>query len=153
MKRFICILLTMAIGLFTLVGCGGKDKDITIDISALAGDLTSKIEFQDDLTKIEGNSVESIYQIDYAVSSEVYVSSGATAEEVAVFELKDEKEADNAYKAAEERIDAQKQAFESYVPEEMEKLDNAVVKKIGKYVIVCVANDNTSEDIIVTYTD
>ncbi|QUH30571.1 DUF4358 domain-containing protein [Vallitalea guaymasensis] len=153
MKRFICILLTMTIGLFTLVGCGGKDKDITIDISALAGDLTSKIEFQDDLTKIEGNSIESIYQIDYAVSSEVYVSSGATAEEVAVFELKDETEADNAYKAAGERIDAQKQAFESYVPEEMEKLDNAVVKKVGKYVIVCVANDNTAEDIIGTYTD
>ncbi|GMQ55671.1 hypothetical protein AN1V17_00630 [Vallitalea sediminicola] len=152
MKKFICIILTMTVGLLTLVGCASKDKDITIDISALAGDLTSKIEYQDELTKIEGSSVESIYQIDYAVSSEVYVSSGATAEEVAVFELKDKSEADNAYKAAEERISAQKQAFESYVPEEMEKLDNAVIKKIDKYVIVCVANDNTAEEIIETYT-
>lgn len=153
MKKNYCILFAVIISLFAFVGCKSEDKEVTLNISDLATDLNEKIEFVDDLTKIDDSSIETIYAIDYAEASEVYVSSGATAEEIAVFELKDEDDADKAYKACEERIETQKEAFETYIPEEMEKLDNAVVKKVGKYVIVCVADNNTAEDIISTYVD
>ncbi|GKX31275.1 hypothetical protein SH1V18_37550 [Vallitalea longa] len=153
MKKNYCILFAIIISLFAFVGCKNDDKEVTLDISDLATNLNEKIEFVDDLTKIDDSSIQTIYQIDYAVASEVYVSSGATAEEIAVFELEDKEDADKAYKACEERIETQKEAFETYIPEEMEKLDNAVIKKVGKYVIVCIADNNTAEDVISTYVD
>ena len=153
MKKNYCILFAIIISLFAFVGCKSDDKEVTLDISDLATNLNEKIEFVDDLTKIDDSSIQTIYQIDYAVASEVYVSSGATAEEIAVFELEDKEDADKAYKACEERIETQKEAFETYIPEEMEKLDNAVIKKVGKYVIVCIADNNTAEDVISTYVD
>ena len=154
MSKNYCIIFALILSLFAFVGCKSNDtKEVTLNISDLATDLNEDIEYVDDLTKIDDSVVQTIYPIDYAVASEVYVSSGATAEEIAVFELENEEDADKALKVCEERIDTQKEAYETYVPEEMEKLDNAVVKKIGKYVIVCVANDNTSEDIISSYVD
>ena len=70
-----------------------------------------------------------------------YISSGATAEEIAVFEAADKAAADRLYKAAQERVENQKTAFEDYVPAEMTKLGNPVLVKKGSFVVLCVADD------------
>ena len=50
------------------------------------------------------------------VSGKLYLSSGATAEEIAVFEAKDDAAAERLLAAAKERVEAQKTAFEDMHP-------------------------------------
>lgn len=82
-----------------------------------------------------------LYGIDAAVQSSVYISSGATAEEIAVFEFETEEDCKEAVSLAEQRIEDQKEAFASYVPKEVKRLDGAVVKQYGRFLAVCVCDD------------
>ena len=63
-------------------------------------------------------------------------------EEIAVFEGKDEAAAGRIKTAVDQRIADQRAAFEDYNPEEQEKLSDPVIVTAGKYVILCVSNDN-----------
>ena len=76
-------------------------------------------------------------------AGKLYLSSGATAEEIAVFEAKDDAAAERLLAAAKERVEVQKTAFEDYAPAEMTKLNNAVVERSGKIVALCIADDSS----------
>jgi len=148
MKKFIYTVVFMLMVL-TVSACSAENTKINIE--ELSADLISNVEFADEMTPIDGKTIESLYNIDYAVSQQVYISSGATAEEVAIFELKDENDADKALDAVKQRIEVQKQDFETYIPEEIPKLENAIVKKAGQYVIVCISGGNEADEIINRY--
>lgn len=126
-----------------------SEKDTEINIQELSADLINKVKFQDEMTLINEKTVENLYNINYAVSQQVYISSGATAEEVAVFELKDENDANKALAAAKERIEVKKKDFETYIPEEIPKLEDAIAKKAGRYVIVCISSNNDEANEII----
>ena len=49
------------------------------------------------------------------------------------------------------RIQEQKESFESYIPKEVKKLDNAVIKRSGKYLAVCVADGKEAGEILSKY--
>lgn len=148
MKKYLYSIVFMLIVL-TLSACSAKNTEI--NIQELTADLISNVEFADEMTPINEKTIESLYNINYAVSQQVYISSGATAEEVAVFELKDENDASKALDAVKQRIEVQKQDFQTYIPEEIPKLENAIVKKTGRYVIVCISNSNEADEIINSY--
>lgn len=144
-------LYTFAFMLAVLTFSACSAEDTQINIQELTDDLINNVKFEDEMTLIDEKTVESLYNINYAVSQVVYISSGATAEEVAVFELKDVKDASKALDAARQRIEVLKQGFETYIPEEIPKLDNAIVKKAGRYVIVCISNSDEADEIINSY--
>jgi hypothetical protein len=137
--------------ILTLSACGAENTKINIE--ELSADLISNVEFADEMTLINEKTVESLYNINYAISQQVYISSGATAEEVAVFELKDGNDADKALDAVNQRIETQKQDFKTYIPEEIPKLENAIVKKVGQYVIVCISDGDEADEIINSYIE
>ena len=69
-------------------GCGQKqDAEVVLDIEECAAQLLAEVDFADELTKIDGEMVQALYLLGEgdAESFAVYVSSGATAEEIAVF--------------------------------------------------------------------
>jgi hypothetical protein len=72
----------------------------------------------------------------------VYVSSGATAEEISVWDAKNADAAKDIKTAVLARIEAQKAGFQDYVPAEMAKLKSPVLISEGDYVILCLSNDN-----------
>lgn len=145
MKKYLYTVVFMLI-ILTLSACDVENTRINIE--ELSADLISNVKFADEMTKINEKTVESLYDINYAVFQQVYISSGATAEEVAVFELKDENDADKALDAVKQRINVQKQDFKTYNPEEILKLDNAIVKKVGRHVIACISDDDEADKII-----
>ena len=152
MRKWVCGVLAV-LCLVTLAACSKqeeKTKTQTVDLQALADALLKDGGFQDDLEKTTDEMVKKLYQIEDAKQAMVYVGSGATAEEIGLFELKDEDAAKEAEKLAKDRIENQKTAFESYVPEEVKRLDNAIVQRTGNYVIVVVAEKNC-QDIIDSY--
>ena len=73
-----------------------------------------------------------------------YVSTGATAEEIAVFSCTDDSAAQRVESALKQRVDSQKQSYVDYVPKEMTKLNDAVLIRRGNLVALCISNDSAA---------
>lgn len=141
-KLFTCIL---AAALVFAAGCA-KNTDITMDTAAAADQLIATIQFSDQMSPIEDKTALKLYGLenDVVTKLKVYESAGATAEEVAAFEAKDEAAAAIVKTAVQQRIEDQKTGFEDYQPKEMAKLKAPVLITKGKYVVLCVSDDNST---------
>lgn len=72
----------------------------------------------------------------------MYMGSGSTAEEVAVFTAPDEETARTTEENVQSFLDDQSDSFEKYIPEETKRISNAVLEQKGKYVVLCVSGDS-----------
>ena len=68
---------------------------------------------------------------------------------MAVIEARDAESAQTVMEFARARIASQKAEFEDYAPEELAKLNDPVLVRAGKYVILCLSNDNAAAERIV----
>lgn len=140
-KRVLWVLAALLL----LTGCsGGKVKDA--DVQKVAQGLISSVKFQDQMSELKQDTAVHLFGLNSGdvVKAAVYESTGATAEEVAAFEAKDEAAAVRVKEKAEERIENQKAGFQDYQPKEMIKLKGPVLEEKGKYVILCVSDDNAA---------
>ena len=144
MRRWVALLLT-AVLLFT-AGCAKKETGLNVDAATAADRLMSAIHFTDQMSAIEEKTALKLYGLDQNSVSKlkVYESTGATAEEIAVFEAKDVEAAAKIGEAAQKRIENQREGFQDYQPQEMVKLKNPILETFGNYVVLCVSNDNTA---------
>ncbi|MGI5823477.1 MAG: DUF4358 domain-containing protein [Dethiobacteria bacterium] len=140
------LLLIFLTTVIVLPGCNTQsaDEDVTLNVAECASTLKERIAFQDTLTAISAEMIATIYQIPAAdvVQQQVYVSTGATAEEIAVFEAVDNEAAQKIETAVRERLAAQIISFEDYLPAELPKLEDPFIVVKGKYVILCVSDHN-----------
>lgn len=115
-----------------------------VSVSDLATKLLNGVKYDDELSPIEDGLFSTIYpdipESDVAESS-IYLSSGSTAEEIAVFKAADEKAADEIKAGLEARAESQKTSFKDYVPAEVDRLDKAVIVENGVYVVFSVSGD------------
>ncbi|MCI9576752.1 MAG: DUF4358 domain-containing protein [Clostridiales bacterium] len=125
--------------IFVLAGCGEKQQPVNLDI--LSQELLDKATFQEELVLLDREVATHLYPMAEDTKGRVLAGSGATAEEIALFETKEESEAKNMLEAAQKRVESQKAAFENYAPKEMEKLNKAIVFQKGNYVVVCITDD------------
>jgi hypothetical protein len=142
MKKYIALLLTAL--LFFASGCAKNSAVLTLDPSAAADKLVAAIPFKDQMSPADLEIALQHYGLEESTVSraKVYESTGATAEEVAVFEAKDETSLNKIKEAAQKRIENQREGFQDYQPQEMEKLKNPVLVTAGNYVFLCVSDDN-----------
>ncbi|MDD4402945.1 MAG: DUF4358 domain-containing protein [Desulfitobacteriaceae bacterium] len=145
MRRFLLGLSVVALSLM-LLGCSHQTTDINLD--GLIEDMLQNIEFQDELVELDTGGIDRLYSLGEGVSGRVFIGSGATAEEIAVFEAGGKQAAIQMREYALAHIDEQKQSFAGYLPKELKKLDEAIVLQYGKYVIVCVTDDADASGII-----
>ncbi|MCG9969519.1 DUF4358 domain-containing protein [Pelotomaculum terephthalicicum JT] len=138
------LLMVFLVIMMALPGCNKADTDFTLDVNACAETLRETIAFQDTLTAISDQMIAVIYPIDAqdVVKQKVYVSSGATAEEIAVFEAVDVAAAQRIETAVWQRVADQKTSFQDYVPSELPKLADPFLSVNGKYVILCISGHN-----------
>lgn len=129
----------------------GEKQDDSAVLNAAAEELLKNAGFEDELNPADKATVEKLYGIGNAKEAVVYLSSGATAEEIALFSFESEEDAKQAEELARARIQEQKESFESYIPKEVKKLDDAVIKRSGKYLAVCVADGKEAGEILSKY--
>ncbi len=144
MKKLIALILAAVLVL--AAGCAKKDAGLKVDAAAAADKLASSVQFTDQMSAVADKTVLKLYGLEQSTVEKLkaYESTGATAEEVAVFEAKDEDAAAKVKEAAQKRIEDQKAAFQDYQPKEMAKLKNPLLVTAGKYVVLCVSNDNAA---------
>ncbi len=142
MKKLLILSLALLLLLCALVGCGGQ-KSAQFDPQEAADALLAAEAFSDILSPIQPAIAAMLYKIppESIDACSVYCSTGATAEEIAVFRCVDEASAAALKQAAQQRLQEQKAAYESYAPLEIPKLDNALLRASGVYVVCVVAED------------
>lgn len=144
MKKVLLILVGTVI---FITGCSSQNKDI--DISLLADNLLKEVKFDDTLTELDSEMISKIYEIDNAKRSIVYIGSGATAEEIALFEFDDNTKVSDGYLKVQKRVEQQKKDYANYIPKEVVRLDKAIIEKRGNYVILCITDeDKKAQEII-----
>ena len=148
MKR--AALLCGALLLVLMVSaCGEKNK--TVDVDQLADELLEQVDFEDELTELDDSMVAALYGIEDAEEQRVYLSSGATAEEVAVFRFATEEAAQAGMGTLNQRLESRKADFANYMPDEAARLENAVLEQSGCYVALCVSAGDEARQIIGNY--
>jgi hypothetical protein len=141
------VLAILAAGAFLLAGCGSTEK--TIDAAALAETLTTDISYDDELELVDDDDVSMYIDLPEGVESVMYMGSGSTAEEVAVFTAADSDTAGETLESVQSYLDDQADSFEDYLPEEAKRVGNAVLEQKGNYVILCVSGESdTAKDLI-----
>lgn len=123
---------------------GSKEAGAEIDVKTVAADIKKEGIFKDQLAEIDPDiAINRIYHLDSAKleSYSFYTNTGATAEEIAVIKVNDESYLKNIENSFNNRIDDQKDACRDYLPDEVTKLDKAVVKVSGPYAIFVVSED------------
>lgn len=154
MKKKALLLFTILLVLsLALSACeSGADKDSAKMNDKLQqatadeiGDyLLKTVKFEDTLTKVGQDLMKKFYLVEAKDFDEatLYVPI-YSAEEIAVVKIKnnDSKELEKLTKIFEERLEIQRAAFNVYRPEEIKKIDEAVIYSEGNTVIFVVSND------------
>lgn len=125
-----------------VTGCEKKKQDVIINIDDMAKSILDGVEFDDELEKLEGEAVKYLYGIDDTVAAAVYAGSGATAEEIAVFDAGTDEGGEKMLKTVEKHVDEQIESYKNYVPSEVARLEKAVIVRSDRYVMLCVTDDD-----------
>ena len=134
------VILAVAAAAAVFAGCGSK-KEMNVD--EVSGRLLSEITYQDELSKTSLDTAAmflNLSDIDIK-NAAIYETSGWTAEEIVVIECGSKEDADKAKAALEARVAEQKVNYEDYVPEELEKLQAAVITESGNFAILSVSDE------------
>ncbi|MDY4429011.1 MAG: DUF4358 domain-containing protein [Lachnospiraceae bacterium] len=171
------LLMAALIGtmVFSITGCKGEEKEVhdisinvneeseeaedsadatenkSVDAKAIADSLLSEISYTDQLSAVDLDTAKMFLNFADVEINEAYIyeSSGATAEEIVVLVCKDSDSAAKAKSAFEQRVSEQKENFTDYVPEEVPKLNDAVIITSREYAILSVSGDSSkAKDII-----
>ncbi len=142
MKKAVVILLTVIMTV-SLFGC---ENTKIFDVNTLADTLNSNLEFGEALEKSESEIAYSIYGIDSSLCTDaaLYLGSGATADEIAVFNCIDNNSVKKVVEAANNRLDYLREGYSSYGPSEVPKIESAKIITEGLTVIVCICKNPDS---------
>lgn len=157
MKKKIWILLIIVAIIAIVLGIvfiQKNKKDIQINIQDLANRIVGSASFEDQLAQADSEMVMNDYtftsdEINDLVS---YQGSGATSEELVILQVKDKSKINSVKEKINTRLSERREAFGSYLPKEVGKIDNNILRVEGNYIILCIANDtNTVNKIINEY--
>ena len=128
------------------VVAAGCSKQLTLEPADALAQLKDEITFTDQMTDMDSESTCRFYDVDTGLvnDSSAYVGSGATAESMAVFEAVDADAAGSIADALQTFTDGWIDGYSDYKPEEVPKLESAVLEQNGVYVVFCVSADNTT---------
>lgn len=148
MKKLLAAAWMLA-GLCILTACSGTTEDdlrtyLPEDVAA----VTQAGAFSEELEELDSATAFMVYRFgDYGLEQTalkdcaVVRSSGATCEEMAVLIWEEPEQAETACQALKDYVESQIEANENYRPNEIPKLENAVVDDMGDAVVLVIADN------------
>lgn len=137
MNKLLKIFGTTILCLALYVGCSNKNNvSKKVDLNTLSEDVLTALEPQADLIEISEKVLSNYYNLNDKIvkSHKIYISSAWTAEEVAIFQLVDNKSStiEAAQSMIKQRIDTLTTSFDGYLPEELITLqENSTIYQNG----------------------
>ena len=140
--RFGILSLTLCL---SLAACGGGKESSPFDPAADAQTLLAVDgAFTADLTAVEEATACALYGIDpnTVTGCAVYMgNTGVSLEELAIFTFSDETAAQTAGELLGYRVEDRKDELKTYLPDELPKLDKAVVQVRSNSALLVIAAD------------
>ncbi len=149
MKKYI-IGLSAALILFS--GC--SNNKVELDPASAVEKMSEEITFTDQFAPLDSENANRVYGVDADLveDSTAMVGSGATAESIAMFKAVDAKSAQDIEKQLEVFIDGYIEGYSDYKPEEVPKLESAIIERKDVYVVLCISADNDAAKTVVSDT-
>ena len=144
MKQLFHIVPAVLALCLTLSACGGGNEEaVAFDPAVTAQSLLDSGAFSDALEEVNTSVAATLYGVDEAdiADGAVYMSLSAGAEEIAVLVLSDADAAAAAMEGLEAHVADQRAALENYQPDEVSKLDGAILQQKGNSVLLEVCAD------------
>lgn len=143
MKKLIPLLLALCCLLLCACASAPKEKEPVPEPEALVRELLASGAFSEDLALAEDDVGRFLYALEdlNAPGLRFCFSSGAVAEEIAVLPCADEAGAQTAKAECGNRLDNLVKLYTQYKPEEVPKLEKAMILQRGNTVVFCVAAD------------
>ena len=137
MKKF-CIVLTL---ILCLTGC--TQTSVNLDPQAAAKTLADASTGGSSLSKLDLDAALALYNLSKEDVTDccVYVGNSGFVDEVSVWEASGSAAADTIDKQVRERINTQKDVYADYRPDEIPKLNNAVISRHGQFIILFIDAD------------
>ena len=145
MKQLFHIVPAVLALCLTLAACGGGNEETAaFDPAVTAQSLLDSGAFSDALEEVDTSVAATLYGVDEAdiADGAVYMSLSAGAEEIAVLVLSDADAAAAALEGLEAHVADQRAALENYQPDEVSKLDGAILQQKGSSVLLAVCADS-----------
>ncbi|MEE3486848.1 MAG: DUF4358 domain-containing protein [Bulleidia sp.] len=129
--------------LFLLTACGSSTASEAAETNAAAeqtAKIVSDLNLKDTMDEVQPRIITGLFFFEEGTVSDssVYIANNKTADVVGVFvtdQIDKTKEAVTTY------LQTQKAQMESYYPDEVFKIDNAIVDDNGSEVVLIVCND------------
>lgn len=147
MRRIWLCLLTLVL-LPALLGCGAQTAP-EVDVKTLAQALRDQVSFEAELKEWTPSQLANYITLPEGTEAYGYMSTGTTAEEIVAAKCTSENDARTLKATVESFLADQRQEMQRYLPEEVARLEHAVLAQRGAYVVLCVSADTqTAERII-----
>ena len=162
MKKLLLLVSVLVLSM-SLMACGSEEKGndekandsakaITGAVADIAKKLVDEGKFTDEVVEVENaDMINQKLDIDGEKTEEMvcYYGTGDSSNIVYVAKFKEAADASAAKSKLETYLSELKTANESYDPEELGKIDNAILEIDGQYAIMVISDDNDSaKDII-----
>ena len=151
--RVLALMLALVLAL-SMAACGGKkEADKEYNGKALMKTLLNEVTFSDTLTSV--GEFGSLYfpEVPDTTIIEMYTGSGYFADEVVLFTMSSRDDLEAVRGAIEKHLQQLDSQFRNYIPEEVDKIDHAVIWEGGRHVIVCISADYKSAEEVLSHAD
>lgn len=139
MKKILSLIISAALAVSLLAGCGGGTAEP--DLDELAFKLKDSATFGEELYLLDEGIARELYGLSESVRCAAWAGAGATAEELAVFETASDQEAQSLLERLRERNAARIDDYGAYLPDEVPKLESSLILAEGRFVLLCTAQD------------
>ncbi len=151
-KIFIVALVVIVLVIVVLKVESSGNKSVDFTVNDIASELLNTVDFEDTLDSIDSDMIPLAYDIDksYLIDYVAYSGTGATAEEICVFNVHNIEEQMKIYDILLERIEKKRYSYSNYMPNEVSKIDNAVLIAKNNFVVLCISNDDLKARQVIT---
>lgn len=153
MKRLILSLSSTLLILLTLASCGITDKKETVSMYDLKAAMCADAGFGEMtyVSSADDNAEEKfghLSEMDYSKIDAFFMNFAAdgsvSSDEIAVVAMKSENDITEAVASLNKHLEYRKTLYRNYGPEQLPKLEKALVFSSGRYAVLIVA-DNPAE--------
>ncbi len=143
MKKLLPLLLALCCLLLCACASTPKEKEPVPEPEALVAELLASGAFTEEMTVADDDVGRFLYALEDldAPGLRFCFSSGAVAEEIAVLPCADGENAQTARSECSSRLDNLVKLFTEYKPDEVPKLEKAMILQRDNTVVFCVAAD------------
>lgn len=148
MKKVLSAILA-ALLILTLVACGDSSAK-SVDVQALADALKSGVTFEDTMSAVASDELAfSLSGMPENYTAAAYRADAITSEEIIVVQTESKDDAAAVKTALETHLAEVKDQASKYQPEELARLDGAILNVYGNCVVLCVTADTDGANAII----